>query len=582
MDLVNEFNRAAVPVIVASAETGVKRALDMLSDAASGRPNMTAADNARVRAMAAAAAPTTPSAGTTTSTRRGDDEFHRGNVDGNAVLVNLRRQPAIKMVLGPSLACDNNHDFLRQVFNRTTSVSSQSGFVYTAEPGERVYNFHTYRHNIYNRPSYVTTGSTTYAGVDNYHALDVARLLTPGSELQHINGTSGGTATGPQILNPYKSVSGANEGEEHYAPWSVVDLENISYDCQQGKGFIAQVRSAANTGTTTGVAQGGFSFESTKALWPSKFFAMRSKIFQNNQLADDDSSSTVSEHLIKCKPVLKGGRVQYLFTNTGTNPACVTLVVYKVKQGWGFEDNDTQFQEGRLMTRQKNIIQTTYIDKGDKLTLKALDGRERLTTDVTTGIDHQFMPNLRAKVSSALPYIEQKRYSCVVAAGDTKEFDIKLPGRMYNPCANTTRTYYSATNAATSERYGENLLNQNAFVENMANQWSNEQYTVAVAVSGCESLARFSDPNDPTNFKTVGKTTAPARVQCRVKYTERIAAMNMQYASKAANHRDTFGTPAQVTSATFGTPKLSSCAVFPAHDAVRTVGDGVLNFETPK
>ena len=510
----------------------------------------------------------------TTSSRRGDDEFHRGNVDGNAVLVNLKRQPAIKMVLGPSIACDNNHDFLRQVFNRSTSVSVQSGFVYTADPGERVYNFHSFRHNIYDRASY--SGSNQQA--DDYFTLgNAAKLLTPHAVTEHLSGS-----TGPQIRNPYKSVTASNEGEEYFAPWSIVDLENISYDCQQGKSFVAQVRSAVQTSTETGMTIGGYGFGSTKALWPSSYFAMRSKIFQNNQLADDDSANVKSEHLVKCKPVLKGGRVQYLFTNTGTNPACVTLVVYKVKQGWGFEDGDTNFQAKRLIDRQKTIIQTTYVDRGDKLTLKSFDGKKSLPEDVTSGVDHQFMPNMRPKVSSALPYVEQKRYSCVVAAGDTKEFDIRLPGRMYNPCTNTTRPYYSPTTPSGGSNRGENLLNQNAFVENMPNQWSNEQYTVGVAVSGCESLARFTDPDDATNYKTIGKTTAPAKGQCRLKYTERIAAMNMQYASLPANARGTFGTPGFVENSSFEQPTLSSCAVFPAHDVVRTVGDGVLKFETPK
>ena len=177
--------RHAVNAASSAADRGVKRAIDAISSSASDVID-------------------TPSTTTTTSTRRGDDEFHRGLVDGNAVLVNMRRNKPVKFVLGPSIAC-NNTDFYRQMINRSTSVSTQGGYVYTAGVGKRVWNMFSFRHNIFN-----PTPSTPF----DYSALTAATLILPTTENQYVHGNDG-----PQIKNPYREVSAASGiGIENSAP----------------------------------------------------------------------------------------------------------------------------------------------------------------------------------------------------------------------------------------------------------------------------------------------------------------------------------------------------------------------------
>lgn len=507
------------------------------------------------------------------STRTGDTFGKRARVAGDLALTNLTRHKPVKFSLGRSLTVDNT-DFLRQVFNRSTSLSMSGGYQFKALAGQRAFHFQHFRHSSY--PSTATNYdySGFGSGADDIQLIEPVTVVSADfpkikTALKVVESTTGTGSTANR--NTRGSVG-------QYAPYSLTDLENMSYELQAGKYLVNQTTFVADSGATTGEDAQASAWLQNPMLQSRRHFAPRSRIFQNNQLAElVTQGGAINNNLVKCKPVLKGGKIEYLFTNTGSAPASVTIIVYKVKNTYTQPGSGYTFDENRLSGRLLDVIEDTYLDKGDKVRLKNLDGRDPSSEDVGFNPQKQFLPNLKPKVSSANPYVEQMRYSCIVASGATKNFDVSLPGRMYDPCARQqNKTFYSPNqsgdNVTGEADYGTNLLNV-SFNDTKAQQWTGEQYSVAIGVSGCETMAQFvsQEGTDSESVTINGKTTASATVECRVRYTERIGSMNMTYKSLKIEGNDDFSTPTIVAQPdTANDAKLEPVFVTPMSHAVRS------------
>ena len=506
------------------------------------------------------------------STRKGDTGGTRARVDGDGVMVNLVRHKPVKFSLGRSINVDTT-DFLRQLFNRSTTVGISGGYKFHALTGQRAFHFQHFRHNAY--PDAATKYSYEAFGAGD----DDIKLIEPAYEestdfpkiktaLKPVYSTVGSGST--QVRN-------VNGSKGQYAPYSLVDLENFSYELQAGKYITSQTQWLPDEGGAEGSDVEGTKWLQNPFLQNRRRFAPRSRIFQNNQLAElVTGGGSINNNLIKCKPVLKGGKVEYLFTNTGNAPAVVTVIVYKVKNTFNQPGTGYTFDENRLTSRLIKNIQTAYLDQGDKIRLKDLGGRVPIDEDVTFNPQKQFLPNLKLKVPSACPYVEQMRYCCVVQAGATKNIDISLPGRMYDPCTRSQNKTFvqpvvSNDNVVDEQDYGLdelNVLNS----DTKPQQWTGEQYSIAVGVSGCETMAHFTSQQGTDTSSSVieGKTTAPATVECRVRYTERIGAMHMTYKSLKIQGDDDFSTPTIVPQDdSVNNAKLDAIFVTPMASAVR-------------
>ncbi len=562
------------------------------------------------------------------ATRANDKPGKRARVDGDHALINTLRTKPTRVSLGPSISF-NNTSFLQEMLNRKTSVTVCGGYHFYAKEGKRAFHLQHFRHSAFapNPPDI-----TKYYTLSTGSTADTISLIQPVSEASDY---------GPDRTTAYKTVSsdsGILGGGNEYSPWSLSDLENISYNLQDAKHFLVSpnisVPQVSEGAQASNIERGAWSHN--PIMMARNKFACRSLIYQQNQIVNSNqdfaTGNQVNDNAVKCKPVLQGGTVSYSFMNTGTSPAAITCVVYKVKPTYKSPtDHDGAWKSNYLSAALLEDIRISYLNKGNGVRLKNMMGRQPVGEDATLDANFQFLPKHRSAVPASNPFTEQHRYTCVVAAGQEKNITISLPGRMYNP----TSVHPRAT--ATLQQDGVEVENATAMNHpsggwtDIVNPsfWTGEQYTVAVGVSGCRAVMQFSDKagtstsdvavpsgedqttsavcqpgecdynpptwdggapdathignpeftaNPPSSASTPtslqeGMTTTSASVTCRVKYTERVGAMNMQYISKPTVGRANFEGPTPGV-----TSDMSTVALVPQAAITRSVGpDGIIN-----
>lgn len=505
------------------------------------------------------------------NSRKGDNLFKRHRQNGDDVVINVQQQDRpTRLSLGRSLSLNNTH-ILHELLNRRTSVSTSGGYMYTAGVANRAWHMQHFRHNAYNS---AIVADYTYQKLteDNSGASSTISLITPVPQVQ-----GGGQSGVPYKTSAYKPVTSNYLGDvDQYSPYSLTDLENVSFNLQQAKHFI----SPASYATTTSGDQKEETWSENPLLLPKNAFASRSRIYEQNQFIGEQFSpvqaNAVVDNTIKCKPMLLGGKVEYLFTNTGTAPASITVVVYKVKTTYNNTltlDNPVVFQGEVLKEALVTTATQAYLDKGMKLRLKTMDGRTPVKEDVTINSKFQFLPNNKPVVASSCPYVEQMRYNYVIAAGQSKNIDVSLPGRMYNPCSVLNTVSYAKTE--TINAVDTNAIGKVDSVGKYPQFWSGEQYSIAIGVAGCPAIQQFDQTQTISGQGTVvrdrqGTTTTSATVQCRVKYTERIGAMNMTFKSRPTVGTSSFDPPvATQEAAPAGATGVSSVAIIPLVAAER-------------
>ena len=494
------------------------------------------------------------------STRKDDNMFKKARREGDEAILNTVRSRATTLSLGRSISFNNNA-ILSEMLNRRTTISVSGGYHYNAEVGKRAWHMQHFRHNAYN-------DSAADYGAYKYAALPISETRDAVNSISLINPTLTEVTEHPGRSTAFKPVnvySDGNGGTDQYAPFSIVDLENCSYRLQGGKSLLNAITFADSEDSATG--HNGW--VAGHVLMPRNKFASRSHIYQHNQYVGDQvvpsTSHPVVDNLVKCKPCLLGGKVEYLFMNTGTAPASVTVVVYKVKQSWiPNEDNPNTF--GYLRRKMLEAIKQAYLDKGFKLRLKTMGGRVPVESDVTDNAQFQFLPNVKPVIASAMPYTEEMRYSVVVAAGQTKNISITLPGRMYDPTS-TNRSRILVDPSTSNNKIDGTTQTDTLPCRPLF--YSKEQYSVAVGVAGCPAVQNFhlSTATDASGDVREGVTTTAANVTCRVKYTERIAAMNMQLKSKPTIGADTFDPP---NADSYASTNVTTVALVPVQDVSRT------------
>jgi len=561
--------------------------------------------------------------------RKGDKPGKRARVDGDHVLINTLRSTPTRVSLGPSISF-NNTSFLQEMLNRKTSVTVCGGYHFYAKEGKRAFHLQHFRHSAFaaNPPDI-----TAYYALSTGSTADTISLIQPVSEASDY---------GPDRTTAYKTVSsdsGILGGGNEFAPWSLTDLENISYNLQDAKHFLVSpnisIPQVSEGAQASNIERGAWSYN--PIMMARNKFACRSLIYQQNQIVnsnqDFETGNQVNDNAVKCKPVLQGGTVSYSFMNTGTSPAAITCVVYKVKPTYKSPtDHDGGWKSNYLSAALLEDIRISYLNKGNGIRLKNMMGRKPVGEDATLDANFQFLPKHRSAVPASNPFTEQHRYTCVVAAGQEKNVTISLPGRMYNP----TSVHPCAPAALQQDGVEvENATTMNHAAGNWPGTvnppfWSGEQYSVAVGVSGCRAVMKFSDKagtstsdvaepsgedvttsavcydyddcggtaptwdggapdatvignpeftaNPPSSASTPtslqeGMTTTSASVTCRVKYTERVGAMNMQYISKPTVGRANFEGPTPGV-----TSDMTTVALVPQAAITRPTGsDGIIN-----
>ncbi|MBA7537638.1 hypothetical protein ES705_29907 [subsurface metagenome] len=590
------------------------------------------------------------------STRRGDNEMTRGRVIGDSAL--LQKKPRkLKLVLGPSMST-NNMGLLNQILNRSTSLSIDSGFAYTAALGKRVFHFQHFRHSIHD---YLQTDPTAYA----------SRPTSTGGAAANVMQPDASTLASPDRVSPYVPV-GAPSSDPHlgspsyYSCLTLSDLENTSYHIQTGKELIEkQVDTVSVGGGPADQTTVNTSWHAIAQNIVGRDFCTKSQIWKDNLVRRTrfpnegygSTSSAVHRHdpRIQSKAVLKSGKVEYQFTNAEGMPAVVTLVVYKVRKGYGgtqaidpgtsddvaapsgeghstsaaveptpgedpcishyewdqytgtypvYWDCQThepvpapspapaptnpvsssianRFQNDKLQHAHVEALTQAYMAKDHPGGPKMFGGKSRSVEDITSNANHQFLPNMKGVPASLAPFIEKERINFVLAAGETRDIIIQLPGEVYDPTQVDKEAYALVDGIATnvsSDSYYENLVatSTQSGIAALTKQWTPMQYSIAIAVSGAQTLQAVTTTSSAGVESGVieGQTTSIARVTCRSRYTENIGAMHMTYASRKSSMQSIL---ADVQKS--GSSNAHGATVFPVQEMRPTPGGPQVNLQ---
>lgn len=457
----------------------------------------------------------------------------------------------LRVTVGPRVS-NNNMDFLRQLVNQQTTVSTEFAYRYVASTDMRAFHFQHYRHNLHSRSS--SAGKYTYVQA-NY-----ANVLKPVAHLENAN---------PTRLTPYALVASGNENTDQYAmtgnvlgadsqysPWNKADLENMSYRLQNGRHLVDYRQKGDGGYTNTNVYYNEEDYpEVSKTNSPDMFSALslihkvndaRSRMQQDNWSGLVDTGAMFKNH----KAHLIGGKVDYAFTNTSGNPAKVTIVVYKVKKGFqGTPTNtsdsaeDPHWDGSKLQHRHVELTFAGYRDKqARRLGLKRWPedlqiknnninahggGRQPRMSDIAADPRFKFLPEYKSAVPSEQPYIEQQRVTFELPAGTDREICIGLPGRLYNPNSEYDGKIREQSAGVTSTTSDVQLMSDAAAAHSKVTMHDRGQYSIAIGVSGCEGVGEYTATLPALGTLREGTAFGTTEVCCKGRYTERIGAMSI-------------------------------------------------------
>ena len=557
---------------------------------------------------------------TKTTKRDRDDPHRRVPLVGDGAIMNARNaNKKLRVSLGPRMSMNNN-SFLGQLLNRTSRVKTQTGFLYQCDKGKRTFHFQHFRHSVHSD----TTADNAGVNPFEYKAKpDGMWMMYPATY----------SRTLPAHKTPFAIVHTQSDveyqklygSESVYSTYSLADLENISWNLQHGKALVPHHQSVSQTSSNSSTGAPASTIGLTIANAPyidspvnilADKFCVKSRLFMNNLLRNYTHAVPLGSNNVvykradqpgmKAKAVLKGGKVEYEFTNVESQPAVITLICYKLRQGYNGRvatavnadpapadvAYDNNFDNGFLQEQYIKTLQQSYLDAKGNLALKKshyADGEgfsERKADEITTNAQYEFLPRLKPTSGSQIPLIEQRRVAFVLAAGETRSVEFHLPGAVYNPTSGKVGDSWIDPNTANqgARVFVDGVLTgptedelqwSEADIDKLcatSKQWNNMQYSIAVSVSGCDALNQISETVDAVEYKAIeGHTTSEACVQCRTTYTEDIGAMNMIVPT--FDEPKTFGRLQDVEKS--GNSSIQAVSIIPLEDTIRIAGGPV-------
>lgn len=456
----------------------------------------------------------------------------------------------LRVTVGPRVS-NNNLDFLRQLVNQQTTVSTEFAYRYVASTDMRAFHFQHFRHNLHstsnsvNKYAYVQTNYANILKPVAHYESNVSRV-TPYALV----------ASGTENTDPYATDGNVLGQASQYSPWNKADLENMSYRLQNGRHLVEYRQKADGGYNNTAVYYADEDYpDIAKTNSPDMFTALslihkindqRSRMQQSNWTGLVDTGAMFKNH----KAHLVGGTVDYAFTNTSGNPAKITVVVYKVKKGFhGTPTNtsdsspDVHWNGDKMQHRHIELTFAGYRDKqARRLGLKRWPedlqivnqngasqggGRQPRMSDIAADPRFKFLPEYKCAVPSEQPYVEQQRVTFELPAGTDREITIALPGRLYNPNTEYDSSIREQVPGVTSTgSAGQQMADGDATMDSV-HMHDRGQYSIAIGVSGAEGVGQYETIEQPKGTLREGTVFGTTEVCCKGRYTERVGAMTI-------------------------------------------------------
>lgn len=476
----------------------------------------------------------------------------------------------LRIAVGPRVY-NNNVSAFAELLNRTQRVHNEFALSYKAHENMRCWNMLHFRHMRHDGTHDDATYRALPAGIN---------ILKPTSEFNNIAGvktpfiemkTTPSDATSSTYPSGFKG--------DFYAPTSLVDLENLSYNLQTiTRVFNQQI---AQRPSVSGQPAAEYtSAEPEQSFKDCEHFAARSQIYKNNTDVggyDSGTAKTVYSRRVENRAHLVGGSVNLVFSNVSGQPALISIVLYKGKktaasmQDFGEAANGTS-----AAAAPDSSVSTSAVDGsspwysgtspptppaspppnpvigeedyvfGDPTNLSlppavATNGiGERVYRASSAGVKDRVHRAIALKdfkgdefVANDVSINPRKKFlPKSTVAGDTNKS---------NPVSEHYRVSYvlagGATRAVkidlpgqlydpTSAVFGQDLtIRSGSGFKNETSQINGQLYSLAIGVSGVRGLQQWQNDADPVQTGIYGQGYGPANVQVKARYTETVGAM---------------------------------------------------------
>lgn len=510
------------------------------------------------------------------STRNNKSRFNDDSnlIGAEGTRVGAFNQKRLRIAMGPRVY-NNNVSAFTDLLNRSQRVHNEFALSYKSHENMRCWNMLHFRHMRHDAAHDDST----------YRALAIptgVNILSPASDVTNMVG----------VKSPYielktveadrpNGVSGFKG--DFYAPTSLVDLENLSYNLQ-GLTRVFHSQSAVRP-NSSGTEGADYDADPVHSYKDPEHFAARSMIYKHN--ADhggvgpgtSTDPGTTWQRVIENRAHLVGGSVTMQFTNVSGQPALISLIVYKGKKtAASMQDFGEAAATGTSTDAAEpsgEDVTTSAVCEGDECDENppTWDGGAPGATPIGNPDFEVTNPPPSAGPAIASNGIGERVYRASAAglkdrslrAIALKDFkgdpfsanDVSVnPRKKFlpkstisgdtnksNPVSEHYRVSYilpgGATRAVnidlpgalydpTSAVFGQDLtIRSGSGFKNETSQINSQLYSIAVGVSGVRGLQQWTNTETDPETGIYGQGYGPANVQVKARYTETVGAMRV-------------------------------------------------------
>lgn len=477
----------------------------------------------------------------------------------------------LRIAVGPRVY-NNNVSAFAELLNRTQRVHNEFALSYKAHENMRCWNMLHFRHMRHDPAHDDASYRALPAGIN---------ILKPTSEFNNIAGvktpfielkTTPADATSSTYPSGFKG--------DFYAPTSLVDLENLSYNLQTiTRVFNQQVaqRPDGSGGSTPAFNPA----EPEQSYKDCEHFAARSNIYRNNTDLGGYESGTaknVYSRRIENRAHLVGGSVNLVFTNVSGQPALISIVLYKGKKTAASVQDFGEAADGTStdVAAPDSSVSTSAVYGNDgwaPTTSPPTPPASPVPDPIIGEEDYVFGDPTNPSFSPAIATdgIGERVYRAssagvkdrvhrAIALKDFKgdEFvpnDVSInPRKKFlpkstaagdtnksNPVSEHYRVSYVLAGGATravkidlpghlydpmSPMFGQDLtIRTGDGFKNETSQINAQLYSLAIGVSGVRGLQQWQSTGTSPETGIYGQGYGPANVQVKARYTETVGAM---------------------------------------------------------
>lgn len=294
----------------------------------------------------------------------------------------------------------------------------------------RTYSHQVFRHYNYKAIQHAAPGVYA-ANTANWNL-----TLGPDSSRTRLDVASGGSATAADaaaclaagfnssILSPYRTVPA---GTVQYARITQQFCENMGWNCHPDK--VINFTNDGQLGTLRAVSKTVYANSATTSQ----------DTFPKSLPAQQPNTAGATQSPYYYKSQMGKGKLAYAFSNDGSAPAVVDIVIHKIKKGqnWDSVNNPTLLDDVYKNGFSRMVSNNTgFVDLG---------GQQPVSTDVLNNAKVQFLPAacLRYAQNQAsgspldqdatMPFKQLARDQFIISAGATRAWSIVLPSLDYDP-----------------------------------------------------------------------------------------------------------------------------------------------------